>query len=210
MMARPDTGARQKLLDAALSVVRRQGYAATSIEDLCTTAGVTKGAFFHHFPSKEALGVAAAQYWSQITGEFFRNAPYHKHDDPLDRVLGYIDFRKAIIRGGLPEFTCLVGTMVQEAYGSHPAIRQACEESITGHALTLEADIGAAMRNHGISGEFSARSLALHTQAVLQGAFVLAKATGGPEAAVESIDHLRRYFELLFGRRPSPAKGARS
>ena len=199
MMARPDTGARMKLLDAALGVVRRQGYAATSVDELCATAGVTKGAFFHHFPSKEALGVAAAEHWSQVTSEFFRHAPYHKHADPLDRVLGYIDFRRAILQGGLPEFTCFVGTMVQEAYGSHPAIRDACARSITGHAQTLEADIEAAMRNHGIAGEFTAQSLALHTQAVIQGAFVVAKATGGPEAAAQSIDHLRRYVELLFG-----------
>jgi TetR/AcrR family transcriptional repressor of nem operon len=35
---------------------------------------------------------------------------------------------------------------------------------------------------------------------VLQGAFILAKATGGPEVAAESIDHLRRYVEMLFDR----------
>ena len=43
------------------------------------------------------------------------------------------------------------------------------------------------------------KSLALHTQAVLQGAFILAKATGGAPIAADSIDHLRRYIELLFG-----------
>ncbi len=44
------------------------------------------------------------------------------------------------------------------------------------------------------------RSLALHTQAVLQGAFILAKAKGGPEVAADSIDHLKRYVSLLFGK----------
>jgi TetR/AcrR family transcriptional repressor of nem operon len=42
--------------------------------------------------------------------------------------------------------------------------------------------------------------LALHTQAVLQGAFILAKATGGAGVAADSIDHLTRYVRLLFGR----------
>ena len=52
--------ARRKLLDSALRLIRAQGYSATSVDDLCAAAGVTKGAFFHHFKSKEELGVAAA------------------------------------------------------------------------------------------------------------------------------------------------------
>ena len=43
-----------------------------------------------------------------------------------DRVLGYVDFRRRILTGAVPEFTCLLGTMVQETYGSSPAIREAC------------------------------------------------------------------------------------
>ena len=190
--------ARQKLLDAALSLVRSKGYAATTVDDICAAAGVTKGAFFHHFKNKEALGIAAADYWTDMTGAFFAAAPYHNHKDPLDRVIGYLDFRKAILTGSVPEFTCLVGTMVQEVYETCPAIRDACDASISGHAAQVEADIAEAIKRHGISAEWTARSLALHTQAVLQGAFILAKAKGDAAVAGESIDHLRRYIELLF------------
>ena len=49
-------------------------------------------------------------------------------------MLGYVDFRKAILQGDLPQFTCLLGTMVQEAYDSHPAIRAACDRYIGEHA----------------------------------------------------------------------------
>ena len=195
-------GARNALLMAAFGVIRRKGYSATSVDELCQAAGVTKGAFFHHFRSKDDLAVAAADHWSQVTGDFFAAAPYHHHADPLERVLGYIDFRKAILVGQVCEFTCLVGTMVQEAYDSHPAIREACERSITAHARKIEADIDEALRARGLTPAWTARSLALHTQAVLQGAFILAKATGGSNVAAESVDHLRRYIELLF----SPAK----
>jgi TetR/AcrR family transcriptional regulator, transcriptional repressor for nem operon len=191
--------ARSKLLDAALSVIRAKGYSATSVEELCTAAGVTKGAFFHHFKSKDELAVAAADYWSEMTGALFAAAPYHDHGDPLDRVLAYVDFRRALLRGGVPDFTCLVGTMVQETYETAPAIREACERCITGHAATLEADIEAAMCARSMTPAWTARSLALHTQAVIQGAFILAKATGGAAIAADSIDHLRRYIEMLFG-----------
>jgi TetR/AcrR family transcriptional repressor of nem operon len=197
--------ARQKLLDAALSLIRKRGYTSTTVDDLCDEAGVTKGAFFHHFKSKEALGIAAADHWSQVTGAFFEGAPYHKHKDPLDRVLGYIDFRKAILRGNVPEFTCLVGTMVQEVYEIFPAIREACDASISAHAANVEADIAEAIKRHGIGAKWTAHSLALHTQAVLQGAFILAKTKRDAAIAVESVDHLRRYVELLF----QPAKRKR-
>lgn len=191
--------AREKLLDAAMSVIRTRGYSATTVDELCATAGVTKGAFFHHFKSKDELGVAAADHWSETTGALFADASYHDHADPLDRVLGYVAFRKALLQGGVPEFTCLVGTMVQETYETTPTIREACARSITGHAATLEADIEAAMRERDMAPDWTAKSLALHTQAVLQGAFILAKATGGAAVAVDSIDHLHRYIELLFG-----------
>jgi TetR/AcrR family transcriptional repressor of nem operon len=197
--------ARTKLLDAAIEVVRKQGYAATSVDELCKKAGVTKGAFFHHFESKDALAVAAANHWSETTGALFAQAPYHAPEDPLDRVLAYIDFRRALLKGKPAEFTCFAGTTVQETFASSDDIRAACKASIFGHAETLVADISDAMRRYKIKGDWTAQSLALHTQAVLQGAFILAKASGSAAIAVESANHLRRYIELLFNRKQ--AKG---
>ena len=194
-----------KLLDAALGVVRTKGYAATRVEDICEAAGVTKGSFFHHFKSKEELAIAAAARWSEVTSGLFAAAPYHAPADPLDRVLAYIDFRKALIQGAPPAFTCFAGTTVQEVHETHPDLRDACGVSITEHAATLEPDIAEAMAKYGVAGD--ARSLALHTQTVLQGAFVLAKATQDPSVAIASVDHLRRYFELLF-RPPQPKETA--
>jgi TetR/AcrR family transcriptional repressor of nem operon len=193
---------KTKLLDAALHVIRSKGYCATRIEDVCEAAGLTKGSFFHHFKSKEDLALAAAQHWGEVTGELFAHAPYHDLASPLERLLAYVDFRKALLRGELPEFTCLMGMMVQEVYDTHPAIRLACEKSISDHAATLEQDIADAMRERGLfenDTQGSAQSLALHTQAVIQGAFVLAKASHSPKVAEASLDHLRRYLELLFG-----------
>jgi TetR/AcrR family transcriptional repressor of nem operon len=202
--AQPDS--RTRLLDAAMAVIRAQGYSATTVDDICRAAGLTKGAFFHHFESKEDLAVAAAAHFSAMAERLFGGAPYNKLADPLDRVLGYIDFRSAILEGPIPEFTCLLGTMVQEAYDTHPAIRQACETAIGVNVARLAPDISAAKALYAPEAPWSAESLAFHTQAVLQGAFILAKAKGGPEIARDSVTHLRRYIEYLFHRPTTSSK----
>lgn len=189
---------KSRILNAALDVFRLRGYAATTVDDICASAGLTKGSFFHHFLSKDELALAAADHFGAMATRLFAEAPYHQLSDPRDRVLGYIDFRIAILRGALPQFTCLLGTLVQEVYESHPAIRAACDRHITAHAHELAKDIALAKRRHAPRATWTPESLALYTQATLQGAFVLAKAKGGPAVAAECLSHLRRYIELLF------------
>jgi len=197
------SSSRDALLDAAVAVVRTQGLHATTVDDLCAAAGVSKGAFFHHFASKEDLAIAAADHWSVTTGGLFADAAYHEAEDAADRVLGYIDLRASLIGDAIERYSCLVGTMVQEAYATNPAIRDACAASILCHAATLEADIAEALTAAGadvpdVAAE--AASLARHTQVVLQGAFVVSKAADDPAVARDSVRHLRRYFEFLFHR----------
>jgi TetR/AcrR family transcriptional regulator, transcriptional repressor for nem operon len=196
----PQHESKRTLLEAAVYVIRAKGYTATRVEDICEAAGLTKGSFFHHFTSKEALALAAVEHWNAATGELFSTAAYQAIKDPVDRLVAYVDFRKSLLEGDLPEFTCLVGTMVQEIYETHPPLRAACDESIRRHAATLEPAIAEAMRLYGVTSDWTPRSLALYTQAVIQGSFILAKANGGPEVAAACIDHLRRYIEMLFGR----------
>ena len=199
-MAQSQHESKTKLLDATLKVVRAKGYSATRIEDICAEAGLTKGSFFHHFRSKEDLALAAVAHWGARTTAFFADASYHDQSDPLDRLIAYVEFRKAIMTGELPEFTCFLGTIVQETYVTHADINAACERILTAHARTLEADIREAMRQYQVRGDWSAETLALHIQGVIQGGFILAKAMGSAAVAAESLDHLRRYLEQTFSR----------
>ena len=198
MITRDTSSTRTKILDAALHVLRAKGYSATTVDDICRHAGVTKGGFFHYFKGKEDLALAAAEHFGAMAASLFATAPYRDEPDPLQRLLGYVEFRIAILQGALPQFTCLLGTMVQETYETHPAIREACERGIYGHAAEVAKDIAAARALYAPNASWSADSLALHTQAVIQGSFILAKAKGGPEVAAESLRHLKRYLELLF------------
>jgi TetR/AcrR family transcriptional repressor of nem operon len=189
---------KTRLLDAALHVIRTRGYAATTIDDICRKAGVTKGSFFHHFRSKDELALAAASYWGTITDDFFAAAPYRGLNDPLQRLLGYVDFRGEILQGELPDYTCLLGTLVQEIYATHPDIRDACDQGMSSHIADLTRDVAAAKKLYAPKARWSAASVSYFIQAVLQGGFIFAKAKHNPDVVRESLAHLRRYLEVLF------------
>jgi TetR/AcrR family transcriptional regulator, transcriptional repressor for nem operon len=197
---KPD--AKTRLLDAALAVIRTKGYGAATVDEICRAAGLSKGSFFHYFADKEALALAAAEHFSAGAAAFFGAAPYRSEDDARDRVLGYVDQRAALLRGEFSDFTCLLGTMVQETYATHPAIRDACDRHIRLHVGDVGLDLDAAKRAYAPDAPWTAESMGLFMQAVIQGAFILAKAHNDPAAGVDCLAHLRRYLEAQI---PLPA-----
>ena len=195
---KPISITRTKLLDAARDAIRAQGYAATSVDDICAAAGVSKGSFFHYFDSKEKLGIAAAEQFGAMAAGLFATAPYAALSDPRARLLGYVDFRIALLQGDSAQYTCLLGTTVQEIHLSHPLIRAACEAQLADHVAMLARDIDAARPLYAPDADWTAESVGVFMQAVLQGAFIFAKARQSPQAVINSLAHLRRYLEFIL------------
>jgi TetR/AcrR family transcriptional regulator, transcriptional repressor for nem operon len=195
----PRGEARARLIEAARSLVRHKGFAGTSVDELCAAAGVTKGAFFHHFATKEELGVALIDDWTAMTGAMFATHPYNAVPDPLDRVFAYLDLRRAILGQPIPDFACVAGTTVQEAFESSPLMRDAAERSIVSGAEHVRPHLAEAMAAHPVPG-VTAESLARQFQVAVQGGIILAKAANDPGLAREAFDHLERYLRLLFDR----------
>ncbi len=201
------TESRTKLLDAALKSIRTKGYAASSVEDICTAAGVTKGSFFHHFKTKDDLAIAAIEHSASATAKLYESATYRSVGTPIDRLFAYLDFRQQQLAGALTDVSEPIGMVAGEVFESHAAIRQACAKAMEEHTAMVEADIAAAMKERGVDAPWFAHTLALHMQAVFQGALVVAKANADPEVIARCVEHLRRYLEFLFD--PNGKRGKR-
>ena len=105
-----------------------------------------------------------------------------------------------MLDGPVAGFSCLVGTMVQEVFDTHPDLRVACREQMDVQLRELGTYVAAAKRRYAPRARLTAESLALHVQGVIQGALILAKARQSLEVAIECLRHLLRYLEMLFGK----------
>src|SRR6267378_7557597 len=88
----PDT--KRKLVDAGVKLMRAHGFNATTVDEICAAAGVTKGGFFHYFKSKDDLASAAVTRFYDMKAKQFADAPFRNLADPLERVFGRLDFAK--------------------------------------------------------------------------------------------------------------------
>jgi len=114
-----------------------------------------------------------------------------------------VDFRAELLTGELSDYTCLLGTLVQETYATHPDIRAACDRALSAHIAELTRDVEAAKQRYAPKASWSAESVGYFIQAILQGSFIFAKAKQGPEVVRENLAHLRRYLEMLFSKKGS-------
>src|SRR4030065_551836 len=62
-MQKRSKATRDNILDAATQLFSRNGYDATGVAEICQAAGVSKGAFYHHFPSKQAVFLDLLESW---------------------------------------------------------------------------------------------------------------------------------------------------
>jgi TetR/AcrR family transcriptional repressor of nem operon len=205
------TDAKADLLRAGSELIRRNGYVATSVDDVCAAAGVTKGAFFHHFPSKEALAEACLGEWATGTVNMVATAPFQSETDPALRLVGCMDFFVAVFSDPDMLKSCLAGTVVQEVSETHPTLRKAAQTCFALAETRFQQLLDAAFPKG--KNRPDTTSLARLWFATLQGSLVLFKASQDATVIRTSLTHVKEYIGSLLPSLPSrrrPGRGKRA
>jgi TetR/AcrR family transcriptional repressor of nem operon len=188
-----------KLLDAAMALMLAKGFTATSVDDICRAAGVTKGSFFHYFASKEVLGQAVLNHFAQTLGQVLGQMPHNNIDDPLQRLYQYCDDIITVLTQGLVPASCLFGNLTQELAATHAAIRTVCAAGFGHWADTIQADLDAAKLLYPVVITFDSHSVAEHFLAIFEGSLILAKAQSDTAVVQQNLHHFKAYLAALFG-----------
>jgi AcrR family transcriptional regulator len=182
---------RKQILTAAQKSFSQSGYDATSVAEICQAAGVSKGAFYHHFPSKQALFLELLAGWLSRLDESFTLA-WQETDDVPEAIL-----QMAGMAGSLYQSTDVNLSIFLEFWTQAQRDPSIWKEAISPYRRYQEyfSDLIQQGITEGslrqVNPEFSARvivSLALG---------LLMQAMFDPEATDWELD-IRRSFQLLL------------
>jgi TetR/AcrR family transcriptional repressor of nem operon len=188
---------REELLQATVRLILRQGFAATRVDEICAEAGVTKGAFFHHFPNKEAIGEAAIEWWGRMGCGTYAPAWEDGESGPLERLHRMLDIMSGFTERKEP-CVCVIGMMAQESAQANDGFREACDRHLqhwTGQVASLLAEAKAKLRP---MEDFDPVTVAEFLNSLWQGSMLLAKTRGNPALIRANLRIARTYIDNLF------------
>jgi TetR/AcrR family transcriptional repressor of nem operon len=175
-----------------------KGFPATTLDEICTAAGVTKGSFFHYFADKEEIGAAVLDHFVAGRMQAVQEATFHKLSDPLKRVYGYIDVMIKMSRDSSALPSCLLGNFAQDLSDTHPRLLAQCGRHFDHWAQMMKRDLDQAKAKYAPKVAFDTLSLADHCITVLEGALILAKAREDRKVIEKQMRHLKSYLQGLF------------
>lgn len=189
---------KEKFIAVAQQLMLAKGYTATSVDEVCQLAGLSKGSFFYYFESKEELGKAALNDFYSRQKQGLQVAPFRKDADPLARVIGLIDFLIQAFRNPEIPKSCLIGNFSQELSTTHVEIRSLCAKHFTDWAGEVQSDLDEAAARYALQSSLDTQSIADHLIAVIEGSLILYKAKKDAAVIEKNLEHLKFYIRSLF------------
>lgn len=200
-MPKDGSATRARLLDAAEGLIRQNGFAATSVDDILEASGSSKGAFFNHFSSKRALAQALVDRYVQNDLEMLGQALAAVADiaDPVERAVAFFrHFEKGAAELVAADTACLYVTVLAERNLLEETTTAAVERAIGSWRREVAAVLRPALKAAGASRRISADDLADHLFVTFEGSYLISRSLGSPEPTRAQLKVLRQLVEAVL------------
>jgi len=195
--AQVDSPTKERLLGAAQELMLAKGFAATTLDEICEAAKLTKGSFFHYFESKDDLGRQLLERFC-ADGQKLHQGFCGTETDPLKRVYHYLDSAAKMATDPSMSKGCLLGMFAQELCDLNPDIRERCEQGFENWATMFGEELAKAKAKYAPKKSFDPQELAEHLIAVMEGSMILGKAKHDMRVMAKHLRHFKAYVKSLF------------
>jgi TetR/AcrR family transcriptional repressor of nem operon len=193
---------QKRILDAAQALILENGYAGMSVEQLIGSLGLTKGAFFHHFKSKQELARTLIQrYSTEGISLFTTNMARARKlsDDPLQQFLILIGLYQELFEGLRDPYPgCLIAAYVYELQQFDDDIKPIINQEFLLSRRELTALIERISKRYPPRAEIDASALADTFMSTFEGAFILSKTLNEPAVTAQQLHLYKTFIEVLF------------
>lgn len=196
---------RSRLLAAAFAIIHEHGFQGLRIDDLLAEVGLTKGAFYHHFPSKTALGLAVIDEILATMADLTWRDTLLRHEDPIAGIAASLEFAVTMLSDRCTRLGCPLHNLSQEMSPLDPAFRERLTAIFERNIASISDALRRGQDNGLIRDDVDAEAAAVFILAAADGAIALAKSTNSQRALESATGELRRYLETLRARPPTPA-----
>lgn len=198
---------RQRIIAQAAPVFNQRGFSGTSMQELTEATGLQKGGIYNHFPSKEALAMAALDYAVELLGSRFREAYAQAPPHAADRLLAILGvfaryMEDTPLAGGCP----IINTAV-EADDTAPAFRDRARAAMTDLHRLLGSIVKAGVRAGELRPDADPYAIASLATSLMEGALIMSRLYDDPVHLRRASEHLEGYIRALIVDRPGPSDG---
>jgi TetR/AcrR family transcriptional repressor of nem operon len=193
---------RERILDAASRLIMEEGFSATSVDAVLAAAGASKGAFFHHFPSKDELGCAVVSRYAADDIALIERLLGEAEDAVSDPAEQYVHFLRAYEEVArllpLDETGCLFASFVYDRLPADAATREVIADATDTWRKLVRGKVETALAARPPAVEVDAAALTDHLFVAYEGGLVMARITGEQGLLSTQLAQYRRYVELLL------------
>lgn len=170
-----DTDTRQILLQAAFDEIHRKGYQSASLSDILRDTGLTKGALYHHFPNKHALGLAVVREVIHGRLDHILFAPLRDAEQPVDRLIHIIERHADTIDNDWVQLGCPLNNLNQEMSPLDAEFKTAVHHTLGTWRSTVQQALERDRKQGVVRADVDCKSAALFIVASWEGCIGMAK-----------------------------------
>ena len=189
---------RQKLLMAAFDEIYRRGFQAASLDAILAQAGVTKGALYHHFPTKAALGYAVVdEVVKGLLLERWLGVLHAQPGDPVTALQGTLRHRAANLTAGEIELGCPLNNLAQEMSPLDEQFRRSVDATFETWREGFAQALARGQAGGSVRRDVDARQVATFIVAAVEGSYGLAKSAQSGPMVRANLELLGMFLEGL-------------